>query len=290
MSQARALSSDEVRGLREQLAAGETPTVWFTPAAVGVQEGRSGKVMALDEPAEGDFIQVRPAGSKDVLSFSVGEVTMVKPPRKRSDDSAGSRGRSRSGSGSGAGSASGAGTASGSGSAKGSGSAPAPAKASGSASGSGSAGAASSKPAASSPSGGATSGRSSAGQGTAGSGASRASDAADAARTSSSATAAKSSSAGARRKQRQPTEATVTLTADQAGQWSVEVSTGKKRVLRPMAVPASAVAQAAKALHDDVADAVEPLIDAAREQQRARVEQLQQELADAQRMLDELTD
>lgn len=97
MSQARALSSDEVRGLREQLAAGETPTVWFTPAAVGVQEGRSGKVMALDEPAEGDFIQVRPAGSKDVLSFSVGEVTMVKPPRKRSDDSAGSRGRSRSG-------------------------------------------------------------------------------------------------------------------------------------------------------------------------------------------------
>ncbi|GAA2790057.1 hypothetical protein GCM10010470_25880 [Saccharopolyspora taberi] len=96
--------------------------------------------------------------------------------------------------------------------------------------------------------------------------------------------------AAARRKPKQPAGATVTLTADQAGQWSVEVSTGKKRVLRPTPVPASAVAQAAKSLHADVADAVEPLLEAAREQQRVRVEQLQQELADAQRMLDELTE
>ncbi len=80
----------------------------------------------------------------------------------------------------------------------------------------------------------------------------------------------------------------MTLTADQEGQWSVEVSTGKKRVVRSTPVAANAVAQAAKALHADVAAAVEPLIDAAREQQRARVEQLREELAAAQAALDEL--
>lgn len=77
------LSSDELRELREDLSTGTTPTVWFTGSAVGVPEGRSGKVVALGEPAEGDFIQVRPAGSRDVLSFSATEVTKVKPPRKK---------------------------------------------------------------------------------------------------------------------------------------------------------------------------------------------------------------
>ena len=70
----------------------------------------------------------------------------------------------------------------------------------------------------------------------------------------------------------------------------MEITVGKKRVLRPMPVAASAVAQAAKALHGDVAEAVEPLIEAAREQQRSRVEKLRDELADAQRMLDELSE
>ena len=80
------------------------------------------------------------------------------------------------------------------------------------------------------------------------------------------------------------------LTADENGQWSVEVNTGKKRTLRPKTVSASAVAHAAKALHEDVAAAVEPLLESAREQQRARVEELQRELADAQRTLDELAE
>jgi len=57
--------------------------IWFTAAAVGVPEGRSGKVVALGDPAEGDFLQVRPTGSKDVLSFSPVEVTLTKPPREK---------------------------------------------------------------------------------------------------------------------------------------------------------------------------------------------------------------
>lgn len=249
MSQARALSSDEVRGLREELTSGNSPTVWFTSSAVGVPEGRSGKVTALDDSEEGDFIQVRPAGTKDVLSFSPGEVTLVKPPRKRKEQET-----------------------------------PAPAR----------------NGTANSPAGAKAAGAKSAQQPTAGGAQAAAASAGSAAK---SAAPAKPESSGeaksdgsrsangtGRRKPRQPTPATVTLTADQTGQWSVEVTTGKKRVLRPMQVSASAVGQAAKALHDDVAEAVEPLLEAAREQQRVRVEQLQQELADAQRALEELTE
>jgi hypothetical protein len=236
MSQARALSSDEVRGLREELAAGNTPTVWFTPSAVGVPAGRSGKVIALDDPAEGDFIQVRPAGSKDVLSFSAGEVTVVKPPRKRKQAEAAEPAPT---------------TAS---SVKPRGSAPA-----------------AKPPAAKSPAAEAQSVSSSLDK-------------------PSDTAGARTPASGARRKPRQPSGATLTLTAGPEGQWSVEVSTGKKRVLRPMPVPASAVAQAAKALHEDVAEAVEPLLEAAREQQRTRVAQLEQELADAQRTLADLTE
>ncbi|GAA4886078.1 DUF6319 family protein [Saccharopolyspora cebuensis] len=218
MSKARALSSEELGDLREQLASGATPVVWFTASAVGVPEGRSGKVIALGEPAEGDFIQVRPAGSKDVLSFSAAEVTLVKPARK-------------------------------------------PAKPRGQ------------TPAATpvdEP---------------------RYEPAPPPEPVEAAPPAAEQPRPAARRsKPRPPAGASVVLTADQEGQWSVEVTTGKKRVVRPTSVPASAVAQAAKALHDDVSAAVEPMIEAAREQQRARVEQLREELDAAQAALAELTE
>lgn len=226
------LSSDELRAIREELSAGTTPTVWFTSSAVGVQEGRSGKVIALGEPAEGDFIQVRPAGSKDVLSFSTAEITQVKPPRKKSTPE-------------------------------------------------------SAKPAAktqaSKPS-----------QGTAANPAPKppAKPAAPAAKPRPQATAQSGETTAARRKPRQAKQqiggAVVTLTADQDGQWSVEVASTKRKLVKPTQVPANAVAQAAKLLHDDVAAAVEPLIEAAREQHRARVEQLRAELEAAQAALEEL--
>ena len=78
------LSPQDIDHLRAELAAGRPPAVWFTSAAVGVEAGRSAKVMAFTEPAEGDFIQVRPTGEKDDLSFSPAELTVEKPaPRKR---------------------------------------------------------------------------------------------------------------------------------------------------------------------------------------------------------------
>lgn len=228
------LSSDELRAIREELSAGTTPTVWFTSSAVGVQEGRSGKVIALGEPAEGDFIQVRPAGSKDVLSFSTAEITQVKPPRKK----------------------------------------PAPEPAA--------------KPAAKAPAGKPS-------QDTAAKPPDKpvAKPAAAATAKPPARTTAKSGESDAARRKPRPVKqpvggAVVTLTADDNGQWSVEVTNTKRKLVKPTQVPANAVAQAAKVLHDDVAAAVEPVIEAAREQHRARVEQLRAELEAAQAALEEL--
>lgn len=75
------LSDAELARIAGELAEGKPPMVWFTAAAVGVAEGKSGKVVALGDPSDGDFLQVRPTGSKDVLSFGPSEVTLTKPAR-----------------------------------------------------------------------------------------------------------------------------------------------------------------------------------------------------------------
>lgn len=76
------LSDEDIQRLRAELAEGRTPTVWFTPAAVGMPAGKSAKVLAFDEPAEGEFIKIRPTGSQDEVSLSPSELTANKPPRK----------------------------------------------------------------------------------------------------------------------------------------------------------------------------------------------------------------
>ncbi|PRW63202.1 DUF6319 family protein [Actinopolyspora mortivallis] len=261
MSEARALSSEQIRGLRAELDNGTTPTVWFTASAVGVDPGRSGKVVSMEEPAEGEFLQVRPAGSKDVLSFSAAEVTLDKPARKRGESATAGKGTSRKGSGSAkAESSSSAETPRGTAS-----------RADGSR-GSTSTSASTSRRTKGTDERGGTS---SEGRNPEEAGTKRST-------TSRGGTSTRSAN-------RRPSGATVTLTAGTEGTWTVEVSNGKKRVLRPTEVPASAVGQAAKALHEDVAAAVEPLLEAEREHQRARVEQLQRELEEAQRRLEELS-
>ncbi|MBP2330842.1 hypothetical protein JOF56_011227 [Kibdelosporangium banguiense] len=75
------LSEQDITQLRDALAAGKPATVWFTAKAVGVDPGKSGKVLSFAEPAEGDFIEVKPTGSQDALSFSKAELTLTKPKR-----------------------------------------------------------------------------------------------------------------------------------------------------------------------------------------------------------------
>jgi hypothetical protein len=76
------LSEQDVLELRSALDAGRPATVWFTAKAVGVEAGKSGKVQSFAEPAQGDFIEVRPTGSHDTLSFSVAELTVTRPKRQ----------------------------------------------------------------------------------------------------------------------------------------------------------------------------------------------------------------
>ncbi|MEV0245491.1 DUF6319 family protein [Nocardia sp. NPDC050712] len=85
-------------------------------------------------------------------------------------------------------------------------------------------------------------------------------------------------------------EVTVTLNGTADGEWTVEVINGKKRTIRGLPVQSSAVAQAAKILHPEVAEVVSGILDAARQVQEQKVAALQAELEQARRLLEELAD
>lgn len=277
MSEPSSITVEETATLRAGLAEGKQPTVWFTSAAVGVEAGRSGKVTALNEPAEGDFIQVRPTGSKDVLSFEAAEITVVRPPRQKKTAAAEVKQVTPQRA---------AVTVT-----------PSP-TALGEPAWPGSAAAGSevdeTAPAASAGTGG-TPGQDtpdgSDGVTAAGNGASAptagSSGAASAAGSSGTRRTATTKRAGAARAAR-PVEMIVTLASTLEGEWTVDVLSGKKRIAKAMPLSASVVAKVAKILPPDVEDAIDSALDAAREQQRSRVDQLQVELADAKRTLDEL--
>ncbi|WP_330228997.1 DUF6319 family protein [Nocardia sp. NBC_00508] len=237
------LSDSEIQQIATDIAGGHPPIVWFTAAAVGVPEGRSGKVIALGDPADGDFLQIRPTGSKDVLSFSPTEVTLTKPPRGAAGSTAQPKSTTRKES-----AVTQPSTVTSTATAPAS--APTP------------------KPPASTP---------------------QASEPDSAAKGARQAPAAKAAKAPAARKSKAP-EVTVTLNGTADGEWSVDVVSGKKRTVRGLPVPSSAVAQAAKILHPEVAEVVAGIMETLRGAQEAKVQQLQAELEQAKRLLEELTD
>ncbi|MBF6149207.1 DUF6319 family protein [Nocardia nova] len=244
------LSDTEIRQIAAELADGRPPMVWFTPAAVGVSEGRSGKVIALGDPADGDFLQVRPTGSKDVMSFSPTEVTLAKPARKdkrttTSETTGATPPATRKDT-----------AVSMSSSATAPSAPPTPAAVP----------AAASKTPAPQP----------------------ASDQKPTAKPAATPAARPQKSAAAARKSKAP-EVTVTLSGTADGEWAVDVVHGKKRTIKGLAVAGASVAQAAKLLHPEVAEVVDSVLDAVRDSQRAKVEQLQAELEQARRLLDELS-
>ncbi|MGW4351412.1 DUF6319 family protein [Nocardia sp. NPDC004582] len=245
------LSDTEIREIAAEIDAGRPPMVWFTAAAVGVPEGRSGKVMSLGDPSEGDFLQVKPTGSKDVLSFGPTEVTLIKPARQNPAKPA-----------------------------------TAPTSAA--------------KPASATPrtatrkeptvtmSSPATMPAAApstppAPEATPQPAAEPAAEAKKAARPARNAAA----TASAARKPKAP-EVTVTLSGTAEGEWTLDVVNGKKRTIRGLAVPSSAVSQAAKILHPEVSEVVDSILESVRASQRAKVEQLQAELESARRLLEDL--
>jgi hypothetical protein len=225
MAKKSGLSAEDVDSLRSQLDGGTQPLVWFTAAAVGMEAGRSAKLLAFTDPEEGDFIQVRPTGSKDEMSFSPAELTLEKPPPRKKPAAPPA--------------------------------APpeppreteiihpyvpeAPVK-----------------PAAPKP------------------------KPVAAAEPVAAKPARKPSSKSA------TPEVTVTLVTTGEGEWTVEVLQGTRRAVRPTPVSPAAVSQASKLLTPEVAEIVEGVLNAARAQQLARVEQLRAELEAAQKALDDL--
>ncbi|MFD4674990.1 DUF6319 family protein [Lentzea sp. NPDC058450] len=230
MAKKSGLSAEDVVNLRSQLDEGSQPMVWFTAAAVGMEEGRSAKLLAVTDPPEGDFIQVRPTGSKDEMFLSPAELTLDKPPPRKKPATP----------------------------------PPAPveppreteiihpyvpeAPV---------------KPAAPKPK-----------------------PAPAAAAPVEPAPAPKP----ARKQQAKATfpEVTITLVTTGEGEWAVEVLQGTRRTVKPTPVPPAAVAQASKLLAPEVAEIVEGVLNAARAQQLARVEQLRAELEAAQKALEDL--
>lgn len=81
---------------------------------------------------------------------------------------------------------------------------------------------------------------------------------------------------------------TVSGTAD--GEWQAELKQGSTWLVRGLPVSAAAVARAAAELHADIAEPIETVIGAAREQRAARVATLEAELAEARKALAELED
>lgn len=267
---AAALTDEDVEHVRGEVAAGRPAAVWFTAAAVGVPAGGSAKVVAVGDAADGEFIQVRQAGSRDTMFCSPQELTRTRPARKRAETAgkpaapppdrpkpaAGSPppvpppGRPRQAAAP---------------------VAPAPVTAGPAVPVRATRVRAAAAPVAPVPAPAASP------------------PAADVPAVPAAAPATPAArSAGSRRRGAADAEGmSVHLTATAEGEWSVEVLAGRTRVVPPTPVPAAAVAGAARSLPPAVAGAIESALERARERQRERVERLRAELDAAQQMLDQ---
>jgi hypothetical protein len=225
MAQPGSLSDEDVEHLRDELVRGREPTVWFTADAVGVEAGRSARVVALNDPDEVDYIQVRPAGSHDELSFSPSELTLERPGRKRSPNDV--RAVSRP----------------------------------------------SMEQRMSEIENTTTEAPEEVAAGDA---------------VVEEAPAKKARPAASTAKKTRVADVVITISGSVDGDWTVDVVAAKKKALRALPVTPAVVGQAAKALHPEVAESIEAILEQAREQQSAKVEQLRAELEAAQKALAEL--
>lgn len=85
-------------------------------------------------------------------------------------------------------------------------------------------------------------------------------------------------------------ELTLTVTGTAEGEWQADLVHGTQRVVSGLVIPAIAVAKAAKELHADIAEGIEGVLEAARDQHRTRMEELEAELARVKAQLAELSE
>ncbi|GLY68627.1 DUF6319 family protein [Amycolatopsis taiwanensis] len=93
---------------------------------------------------------------------------------------------------------------------------------------------------------------------------------------------------GATARKTRTVELTLTVTGTADGDWQAELKHGSTWVARGLAVSSSAVSRAAKELHTDLSTPIDEVINAAREQQKAKVAALEAELEQAKQALAEL--
>ena len=83
-------------------------------------------------------------------------------------------------------------------------------------------------------------------------------------------------------------ELTLTVTGTADGEWKAELKQGNSYIAKNLLVAAAAVSRAAKELHEDLSGPIDEVIDAAREQQAAKVAALEAELEAARKALADL--
>lgn len=83
-------------------------------------------------------------------------------------------------------------------------------------------------------------------------------------------------------------ELTLTVSGTADGEWQAELKQGSAWVTRGLPVTAAAVSRAAAELHPEVAEPIDAVIGAAREQRAARVATLEAELVQARKALAEM--
>ncbi|GHF03435.1 hypothetical protein GCM10017786_41460 [Amycolatopsis deserti] len=93
---------------------------------------------------------------------------------------------------------------------------------------------------------------------------------------------------GSTAKKTRTVELTLTVTGTADGEWQAELKHGSKWVAQGLKIPASAVSRAAKELHEDLSIPIDEVINAAVEQQKAKVAALEAELEQAKQALAEL--
>ncbi len=253
------LSELDLVAARAELADGRPFPVWFTAAAVGVPVGGSAKIVSVGEAAEGEFIEVRPTGTRDTMFCSPNELTSTRPPRRRrskesppeSSPPESSAQRPPE---------------------------PQPAR---------------QRVAQDPPARRVRQTPSQDGSASDGPAHERSAKERSALDRSVERNGAAPPAAAARKPGRsgaaRPAEVTVTLSSTADGEWTVEVTTGRKRTVRPTPVQPAEVAKAARSLPAAVTEAIESSLAAARERQAERVERLRAELDAAQRALQDLS-
>ena len=83
-------------------------------------------------------------------------------------------------------------------------------------------------------------------------------------------------------------ELTLTVSGTADGEWQAELKQGSAWITRGLPVTAAAVSRAAAELHPEVAEPIDAVIGAAREQRAARVATLEAELEQARKALAEM--